>query len=141
MKSQKARVSILVIIVFILVPKPGFTAIFLDGQTELVVLGHELKILEDKSGNLTINDLVYSKTDADFVRSEYDIPNFGHTRSVYWVRLDLYASSEVQDTKWILELANQLVFWVDLYMVDPNDPCINSKSCLFKGRSRDVQFF
>jgi len=51
--------------------------------------------LEDPAGDITIDDIVSGKYDNDFKLSPGDIPNFGFTKSVYWVRFKLENSSRL----------------------------------------------
>ena len=58
----------------------------LDGK-EHYELGLHLDILEDPSGELTINDVNRPEWKGKFKRSKKNIPNFGFSKSAFWVRL------------------------------------------------------
>ena len=58
----------------------------LDGK-EHYELGLHLDILEDPSGELTINDVNRPEWKGEFKRSKKNIPNFGFSKSAFWVRL------------------------------------------------------
>ncbi|MCP4750582.1 MAG: SpoIIE family protein phosphatase [Proteobacteria bacterium] len=101
--------------------------VVLDEGRGMAVLGKHLDILEDKEGNLTMVDVSSPEFEPRFIPSRSEIPNFGHTESVYWFRVDLTAGPKQSEKEWVLELANPLIDWVDLYAVDPRDACWSSK--------------
>lgn len=78
-------------------------------------LGKQVEILEDKSGNLTINDVISSKISGQFHPSEQEEPGFGFTSSVYWVRLTVNNTQD-QTVDWYLEIGYPLLDYIDLYI-------------------------
>ncbi|MFN2188945.1 MAG: 7TM-DISM domain-containing protein [Candidatus Promineifilaceae bacterium] len=77
-------------------------------------LGLHLEILEDPSGEWTIEDVTSPEFDSRFVPSEAEAPNYGFSKSVYWVRLRL--RSEAQQTeRWLLDVGFANMHYVDLY--------------------------
>jgi len=72
-----------------------------DAQGEYP-LGLHLEILEDPSGELTIEDVTSPEYKAQFSPSQEKVPNFGYTDSAYWVRFRLHNDSDLTD--WRLEL-------------------------------------
>ncbi|MDH5721579.1 MAG: histidine kinase [Spirochaetia bacterium] len=67
-------------------------------------LGLELEYLEDKTGNLTIDDISSEKYINQFQKSEEKIPGFGYTSSAIWFHFKIDAQ-ETQIKKWLLEMA------------------------------------
>src|SRR5574339_684396 len=59
-----------------------------DAQGEYP-LGLHMDILEDPGGELTIDQVSSPAYEAQFIPSQMESPNYGFTKSVYWVRLDL----------------------------------------------------
>ena len=49
-------------------------------------LRRSIEFLEDKSGNLTINDVTSPAAAIRFFRSDRETPDFGISDSVYWLR-------------------------------------------------------
>ncbi|MCU0425864.1 MAG: hypothetical protein MUF71_09590 [Candidatus Kapabacteria bacterium] len=73
-------------------------------------LNGALEILEDKQGNITLEDIRSERYNQAFTRyTGKNDPNFGHTRVVYWVRIRLVLPQEAaQHDKmhddWFLEI-------------------------------------
>ncbi len=81
-------------------------------------LGLHMEILEDPTGNLTIQDVSSAAYADRFVPSESDAPNFGFTNSAYWVRFRLRNESQLTD-RWLLEVDFANMQYVDLYLPSP----------------------
>ena len=82
-------------------------------------LGLHLEILEDPSGELTIEDVTSPEFDTQFVPSQAEVPNYGFTDSAYWVRLRLDNETR-QINEWLLELGFANMHYVDLYAPLPD---------------------
>src|SRR5262245_7425433 len=76
--------------------------ILTDGQGEYP-LGLHLEILEDASGQLTIEQVASPEYEGQFIPSQKDVPNFGYTQSAIWVRFRVRNETS-QTTDWRLEL-------------------------------------
>jgi len=74
---------------------PAFSsgAIDVSSINKHLPIGSLCYTLEDRSGNITIDEIISGKHDNDFTISPGNIPNFGFTKSVYWVRFTLENSS------------------------------------------------
>jgi hypothetical protein len=88
------------------------TLILTDEQGEYP-LGLYLEILEDPSGQLTIEQVTSSDYDDQFVPSQEKVPNFGYTNSVYWVRFRLKDEAQQQ---WRLEMSYAVTQYISLYL-------------------------
>jgi PAS domain S-box-containing protein len=73
-----------------------------------------LEILEDPSGELTIDQVASPEFDARFSPSQEEVPNYGFTDSVYWVRLSLKNETRLTD-EWLLEQGFANTHYVYLY--------------------------
>jgi signal transduction histidine kinase/PAS domain-containing protein len=51
---------------------------------------------------------------ARFVRSQVDVPNYGYTRSAYWVRFQV-RNEQPEISRWLVEVGFPNMFFVDLY--------------------------
>ena len=90
-------------------------------------LGLSLEYLEDKTGHLTLEDIIEGKLPQPFVASKKETPNFGFTESVYWFRLDLQSQhSSVHE--WLLESQYPLLDHVDTYLVYSGNKIISMSS-------------
>jgi hypothetical protein len=84
-----------------------------DGQSEYP-LGLHLELLEDPSGELTIQDVTSPAFDSRFIPSRVEVPNYGFTNSAYWVRLRL--DNQTRSTnEWLLEQGFANTHYIDLY--------------------------
>lgn len=82
-------------------------------------VGKYLTCLEDPSGNLTIEDVTSPKYAPQFRPSAEEIPNFGFTKSAYWVRFEVQNQAS-SPTLWLLEMAFGNTQRLDLYFPTPD---------------------
>jgi two-component system, sensor histidine kinase LadS len=79
----------------------------MDGES----LGTRVELLEDESGKLGIEDVQHAR----FVRSRVEVPSFGFTRSVYWLRVNV-RNLRTEERAWLLEVGYPLLDHVKLYL-------------------------
>ena len=77
-------------------------------------LGRSMDILEDPSGELSIDQVASPEFASRFVRSQEDVPVFGYTNSAYWVRVPLRNESRLTNPWW-LEFGYANTQYIDLY--------------------------
>ncbi len=94
-------------------------ALILTDEQEEYPLGLHLELLEDPSGELTIEDVSSAAYDSRFTPSQVAVPNFGFTDSAYWVRLRLDNETR-QVSEWLLEVNFANMHYVDLYTPSPS---------------------
>lgn len=92
----------------------GSDPVILTDRQDEYPLGLHLEILEDPTGELTVEDVSSPEFDSRFAPSLVDNPNFGFTESAYWVRLPLQNDSQEQD-RWLLDVAFANMHFVDLF--------------------------
>ena len=92
----------------------------LTDEQDRYPLGPYLDILEDPSGELTIEDVASSQFDSQFLPNQVDAPNFGLTDSAYWVRLNLNNQTR-KTAQWLLEAGMRNMQYVDLYTPAPGE--------------------
>jgi signal transduction histidine kinase len=111
--------SALLAIVFLLLYQNPLTALVLtvEEPVESYILGPYLDLLEDKSGEWTIYDVCYPDKSSSFQTSSQDVPNYGFTDSVFWVRFTLNNPSD-KDLDRLLELDYPTMNLIELY--EPN---------------------
>lgn len=76
-------------------------------------LGLYLEILEDKTGKLTYDDVRNPKMESKWIKSQWDIPNYGYSDSIYWVRFEIKNESKTKD--YILYFDYALTDYLDIY--------------------------
>ncbi len=82
-------------------------------------LGLHLEILEDPSGEITIEQVSSPEFDSQFIPSPVEVPNYGYTDSAYWVRINLDNETS-QTNEWLLEVGFANTQYVDLYTPLPD---------------------
>jgi signal transduction histidine kinase/PAS domain-containing protein len=82
-------------------------------------LGRHMDILEDPTGELTIDQVASTEYASHFVPSEENVPNFGYTSSVFWLRLHLRNETHLTEL-WLLESQFPNLNYVDLYIPSEN---------------------
>ncbi|QTA83938.1 Two component system response regulator histidine kinase, 7TM-DISM domain-containing [Desulfonema limicola] len=95
----------------------NISRVTLDSQTEKYVLGRHIYFLEDKQGQWSIHDIQKSPLSEKFILSDQDVPNFGFSSSVYWLKITLFAPDQsFYEKEWLLELSYPLIDYIDLYI-------------------------
>jgi len=97
-------------------PIQALGTLVLDGSRGEYALGRVFDILEDPPGELSINEIISPEYARQFRPSQADVPNFGFTPSVYWLRLRLKNKSS-KNTKWLLDQGFANTQYLDLYQV------------------------
>ena len=118
-------------------PKPVVLA---DEQGEYP-LGLHLEILEDPSGELTIEDVASPEFDSRFVPSQVEVPNYGFTDSAYWTRVRLRNETSLV-RQWLLEVGFANMQFVDLYSPSPSGEGFDVKQSgsLRHVSTRDIRY-
>lgn len=82
-------------------------------------MGRHVRILEDKSASMTLADVLTPPSPLNWVDSQRDMPNFGYSRSAFWLHGALRNDS-TQHTNWLLGMRYPLLDYVDIYVVWPD---------------------
>ena len=98
-------------------PRPA--PVILTDQQDKYPLGLHLEILEDSTGQLTIDDVSSPAYDDQFAPSRTDIPNFGYTSGAAWVRFQVRNRANPATT-WRLAVEEARLGYVDLYTPAPD---------------------
>lgn len=91
----------------------------LEDDTEKVVLGTDLQVLEDPDGTLQLADVLTPGANDRFRAVNAPVPNFGFTSTVIWVRTAVTAHHR-GTREWRLHLAYPLLDRVDFYLERPD---------------------
>lgn len=96
-------------------------AVDFDDSTRSLPLGRALDVLEDPSGNATIDQVVAKAAAGQLRHNATDVINAGYSTSAWWVRVALRYQPQLGDggtRRWLLELAYPPMDHVDLYLPD-----------------------
>lgn len=99
-------------------------AALLEGM-ERYSLGPHLSYLEDKKGDLSLDDLVQGEAAQRFTPVLAETANFGFRKSAYWFRVNLEnLNSPVSE--WFLETQYSLLDQIDTYLVYSNGKVVST---------------
>lgn len=105
---------------------------------EKTKLGKLVYILEDKSGQFKIENILSDSLQIQFRLWESDEPNFGFTSSVYWIRFTIDNFSD-KNINAYLEVSYPLIDYIDLYSrVDSGDYSVSRTGDHRQFASRDI---
>ncbi len=82
---------------------------------EKIFLGNRCETLEDKTGSFNVYSIISGEYNGNFKQVKSMIPNYGFTKSVYWVRFNLNNESLSKFSK-VLEIAFPLLDKIELYI-------------------------
>lgn len=77
-------------------------------------LGKSIVYLEDPVGELTIDRLQSSEFDGQWTKSEVSIPNYGFSKSTFWVKFKIHNDKQI-DSPWYLEVSYPSLDYIRFY--------------------------
>lgn len=77
-----------------------------------------LSILEDKTNQLTLRDVLDDDYDRRFIQNRSKLPNRGYSPHSYWVKLPI-ANNNSTNVVWVLEFRSVLMDRIELYSRTP----------------------
>ncbi|MBG08691.1 MAG: hypothetical protein CME68_08030, partial [Halobacteriovoraceae bacterium] len=81
--------------------------VILEDGKDFYEIGLNLDILEDPTGKLTIDDVNSSEWEGKFKKSQDKIPNFGLSRSAFWLKIKINNESKNKDWLFSYNYYNQ----------------------------------
>jgi signal transduction histidine kinase len=104
-------------------------------------LGRHLDILEDPNGELSIEQVSSSEFAGRFTPSQADVPIYGYTTSVFWLRLRLRNEASLTD-QWLLETNFPNLNFVDLYVpMQGGGYSVKQSGALRPFDTRDIPYY
>lgn len=115
-ETKKFGILWLVLLALLTSSTAAQTTLVLSDRQDIYRLGPYLQILEDSTSRLTIADVTLPEYNSRFRICGKEVPNFGHSRSAFWVRFKVKNKFRVNSgIPWILELGFANMFYIDLY--------------------------
>ncbi len=108
------------IFIFFAMPVYAVENLTIDKNEPHIFLGNRCETLEDKSGNINVFTIISGDLDSDFKKVKNMIPNYGVTKSVYWVRFTLTSNVRSEFTE-LLEIGFPLLDNVQLFLFSDKD--------------------
>lgn len=98
-----------------------------------------VEVLEDESGQWTIDDVTSPELSRRFVGRGEQSVNLGFTESAYWLRFRL-ATSAARQTEWLLEIDRPLIDHIELHLPDGAEgPTIRRAGRVYPFGQREVE--
>ena len=115
--------------------------VVINDRQDKYPLGRYLEILQDPSGELTIQDVTGPSYKDKFTPSQVDTVNYGYQSAAYWVRFRVDNQAE-SIREWVLELAFSNMQYLDLYLPSPDGAgyLVQKSGVLRPYASRDFPF-
>ena len=103
----------------------GAAVVPLSDATATGSLGHQIDLIEDSDGSLSIEQIKSGDLDYQWISNDVDTPNFGYTDSTFWYRLKL-VNDIGEDTRRILAVGYPLLDVIDFYVVNEQNQVIKT---------------
>lgn len=117
---------VIILIYGIYFPLMAQQQVQLTDSQEKYPLGPHMDILEDSERILTIQDVISPAFNSRFRPCKKKIPNFGFTRSVYWIRFAVKNTASTR-SPWVLELLKPTMSYVDLFQLSADGKILVKK--------------
>lgn len=102
----------------VVVAEPETDIIYLHESVGRTIVHDNIYILEDKDNSWDINDVRSEPVANQFQKSKARIPNFGYTKSAYWVSFVVNNQSDVVER--FFEIGYPALHAIDVYIFDEN---------------------
>ena len=94
----------------------------IGNDKDSILIGKSVQIFEDKSGDLSINEILSTDFNGIFIDSHRYINNFGYTDSTIWVRFNISKSNDlITRTPWVILNKYANIHYADLFQTDENN--------------------
>jgi two-component system, sensor histidine kinase LadS len=135
---EYVRTLILCSLMFIWIPVNAFSAPYIIDKGKENQMLPFLKIFEDKSEAISINDILKNKSVLKAIKTSDG--NLGYKNTTHWIEFDLL-NKDTTDTKWIIELGYSAYSEIDLYMVEGQKIVYHESGGDWRGlKSRPISF-
>ena len=93
--------------------------VYIDDQKGEYPLGKSLSYYVDKTSKLTIEDILNTKFDSEFVNSNVNNPSFGFQDSTFWVKLS-FVNTRAKKNSFYIEEAFPAMDLIEAYTFEDN---------------------
>lgn len=97
----------------------ALTPVDVDRSVKMLSMGRSCETLEDPDGRLTLYSAISDNYSKQFSPVPAEIPNFGFTKSIYWVRFSA-ANNTASDITRYIEIGFPLLDRIELYTFEKN---------------------
>lgn len=99
----KNKITLTVLLWFLIISSLKSEPLIIDGTTGIYSVGKYIKIFEDKTGKVLISNIMNGEFDSSFIPSTLDTPNFGYSRSSFWIKLNI-TTNNLKNNEYYLEI-------------------------------------
>jgi len=96
---------------------PASPALIVAGEDSYTI-GTKMEIFEDRSGNLTFSQILSPNYSRRFNAVDRMIPNYGFSRSAWWVRFRIHFAYLLSEDEWVLKYRWPFVSSITAYIDD-----------------------
>ncbi|MCC5944427.1 MAG: SpoIIE family protein phosphatase, partial [Bernardetiaceae bacterium] len=114
------------------------TVFLYDGHKSVRLGENKIEIFEDKSGELTIYDILSPTISTQFRTARNNNPNYGFTNSAYWVRFTVENQTTSQED-FILEINYPLLDSIKLFIPSKTDWIVKEGGDAFPFNKREIR--
>ncbi|GAB6093867.1 diguanylate cyclase [Desulfatiferula olefinivorans] len=110
--------------------------ISLDRNTDHLLLGSRVEMLEDRTGTLSLSDVLADDRNPGWFMAETDTINFGFSDSVLWLKATL-RNVEAERLSRLVEIAYPILDSIQVFVVRPDgqvESCLMGDSFSFSAR-------
>ncbi len=116
---KRLHILLMLLLTFYAASAAASEVIVINNDMISCKIGKKIDLLEDRDGKLTIKDMLDPAVQKRFQPSTVEVPNYGYTSSVYWVRFSLRFDGDMGDhLRYIVELSYPLMNFIRLYVPD-----------------------
>jgi two-component system NtrC family sensor kinase len=112
--KNKPSYRFIQMIILIMFTKQAFSDTVVIDSSSLFNIGKRIYILEDKSNELTFEEVNSPSISNKFMLCKQDVPNIGITESTYWFRFDAINASGREA---YLEISNSNINQINIYKI------------------------
>lgn len=103
----------------LVLPAVSMDTLQVSANEKEIPLGLHTYHLEDKTKELTLQQVLSSRFNDSWIKNTEENPNFGYTKSAYWFAIHIDIENLTNDN-WVLVLGNSVLENIDFYLLDNN---------------------
>jgi adenylate cyclase len=132
------RVFLILLILASMKPTFATPNIVLEDNKSVYNVSPSLQILEDPTHSLSIENITHRQNDSNFIDNNSVSPNFGFTKSSYWVRFTV-ENHQIKEDEFFLEVGFPLIDQITLYEYKQNKWKERTVGILFPFQYREIK--
>ncbi len=135
---MKLKLSTILLLVLSCTPLIAQRSLIIqDDLQEYYISGQTISYLKDIEKKLTITQVSSPEYQEKFKNDIKDIPNFGYTRSAYWLKFNIKGGEKKEN--WLLVISYALLDYITLYIPVKNGYEEKRQGQLLPFKERDVK--